>query len=130
MNRFVVDTHAMFWYLTSSPRLGQRARDAFASGVNGEAILFVPAIVLAELFFLNEKVGRPLEFSDEFRNIQQSGLFVFVPFTPQDVLDFDDHRDVSEMHDRMIVGAAHRLNASCLTRDAQIVASKIVPTVW
>lgn len=75
-------------------------------------------------------MGRPLEFSDEFRNIQQSGLFVFVPFTPQDVLDFDDHRDVSEMHDRMIVGVARRLNASCLTRDAQIVASKIVPTVW
>ncbi len=39
MNRFVVDTHAMFWYLTSSPRLGRHARDAFASGVNGEAIL-------------------------------------------------------------------------------------------
>ena len=130
MNRFVVDTHAMFWYLTSSPRLGQHARDAFASGVNGEAILFVPAIVLAELFFLNAKVGRPLEFSDEFQDIQRSGLFVFVPFTPQDVLDFDDHRDVSEMHDRMIVGVARRLNASCLTRDSQIVASGIVPTVW
>jgi hypothetical protein len=34
------------------------------------------------------------------------------------------------MHDRIIVGVSRRLGARCLTRDTEIVASKIVPTVW
>jgi hypothetical protein len=29
MNRYVADTHTLFWYLTASPRLGSQAKQAF-----------------------------------------------------------------------------------------------------
>jgi len=34
------------------------------------------------------------------------------------------------MHDRMIVGAARRLNAPLLTKDANVTASGLVKIVW
>lgn len=57
MNLYVADTHALFWYFTGSPRLGTKAKDCFDEGVRGEALIYLPAIVLAELYFLNEKLG-------------------------------------------------------------------------
>jgi hypothetical protein len=49
---YVVDMHALFWYLTASPRLSARAKDAFDEGKRSEARVCIPAIVLAELFSL------------------------------------------------------------------------------
>jgi len=34
------------------------------------------------------------------------------------------------MHDRMITADARRINATLLTRDAQIASSGVVATVW
>jgi PIN domain nuclease of toxin-antitoxin system len=49
---------------------------------------------------------------------------------PNHVLDFDACAKISEMHDRMIVGAARRMNAKLITRDKQIIKSRLVTTVW
>ena len=130
MNRYVTDTHALYWYLIGSSRLGARAKEAFDEGVGGEAVIYIPVIVLAELYFLNEKVGRPLDFTFEYRQLVNSGQFVFVSLYPEDVLNFDEDTAVPEMHDRMIVGVARRLNAVCLTRDVAVIASEQVPTQW
>ncbi len=69
MDFYVADTHALFWYLTASPRLGANAKNAFDDGVKGDAVIYIPAIVLAELFFLNEKFTQPLILS---RNLNDS----------------------------------------------------------
>lgn len=130
VNRYVADTHALFWYLTASSRLGLQARRALDEGTQGQAVIYVPVIVLAELYFLNEKSDRPLDFSVEYIRLRQSGQLVFVPFMPEDVLDFDGDANVPEMHDRVIVGVARRMNAVCLSRDPQIVQSSLVTTIW
>jgi hypothetical protein len=62
----VVDTRARLWYSIASPRLGSNAKAAFDEAAAGNAILIIPAIVLAQLFYLNEKLGRPLDFAKEF----------------------------------------------------------------
>lgn len=130
MSHYVVDTHALFWYLTASPRLGSQAKQAFDESVRGQAMIYVPTIVLAELYFLNEKAGRPLDFLSEYARLRQSGQFVFVAFLPEDVLDFDVDAAVPEMHDRIIVGVARRLGAACLSLDPYIVGSDLVQVVW
>lgn len=130
LNYYVADTHALFWYLTASQRLGWRAKDAFAEASRGQAIIYLPAIVLAELYFLNEKLGQPFKFAIEYQRIQQSSQFVFIPIQPDDILDFDKDTLVPEMHDRFIVGVARRLGAACLSRDGAIVSSQSVPVIW
>jgi PIN domain nuclease of toxin-antitoxin system len=130
MNRYVADTHALFWYLTASPRLGSQAKQALEEGARGQAVIYVPAIVLAELYFLNEKAGRPLDFPSEYDRLRQSGQFVFVALLPEDVLDFDVDAAVPEMHDRIIVGVARRLDAACLSLDPYIVDSGLAQVMW
>lgn len=130
MNLYVADTHALFWYLTASPRLGDKAKDAFDEGARGDALIYLPAIVLAELYFLNEKLGRPIDFAAGIAALQSSSQFIFVPFEATDTLDFAADNAVPEMHDRIIVGAARRLGAACLSLDPQIVSSGLVTTIW
>lgn len=130
MNRYTVDTHALFWYLIASPRLGVQAKRAFDEGAQGQAVIYVPAIVLAELFFLNEKAGYPLDFSAEYTRMRETGQFVFVALMPEDILDLAADAAVPEMHDRMIVGVARRMGATCLSFDQQVVQSGLVVTLW
>ena len=130
MNRYVADTHALFWYLIDSPRLGSRASEAFEAGARGEAAIYISAIVLAELYFMNEKLGRPLDFSVEYNRLHESSQFIFVPLMPEDILDFDRDVSVPEMHDRIIIGVVRRMDAVCLSRDEEIVQSGMVPTIW
>ena len=123
MNQYVADTHALFWYLVASPKLGQAAKKAFDEAVQGLAVIYLPVVVLAELKF-------PLQFHEMFQQLQQSEQFLFVSLHPQDVLDFNHDMAVPEMHDRMIVGVARRFNVPCLTRDPHIIQSGLVRVVW
>mgnify|MGYP001266371973 CR=1 FL=1 len=130
MNRYVTDTHALYWYLIDSPRLGSRADQAFKEADQGAAVIFVPAIVMAELYYMNVKLGHQLDFQSTLQHLQYSGQFVLLPFLPEETADFEADQAVREMHDRIIVGLARRLNAPLLTRDSQIVGSNLVVTLW
>ena len=72
MNFYVADTHALFWYLINSSSLGPDARLAFDEADAGQAVIYIPAIVIAELYYLNEKKGRPLDFRVKYERLTQS----------------------------------------------------------
>ncbi len=130
MNRYVADTHALYWYLIASPNLGASAKAAFDEGKQGQALIYIPSIVLAELYYLNKKYGEPINFAASFDQFQKGSQFVFIPLEASDILDFDAHAAVPEMHDRMVVGVALRLGAPCLTCDTKIIGSRLVTIVW
>jgi predicted nucleic acid-binding protein len=130
VNRYVADTHALYWYLIRSPQLGAGALAAFLEGEQGEAKIFIPSIVLAELYFLNVKVGSPLDFASELARLSDAEQFEFVEFRAEDVLRFDALSTIPEMHDRIIASAALARGCACLTRDTQIVSSGLIPIVW
>ncbi len=130
MNQYVADNHALFWYMTASPHLSAAAKAAFDEGVNNLALIYIPSIVLAELYFLNVKYNYPIDFTAEYKKLEAGGQFILTSFEPQDVLDFDADSAVREMHDRIIVGAARRLNAACITKDVNITNSGLVKIVW
>lgn len=130
MSDYVTDTHALYWYLTASPKLGANAHAAFLAGEQGQTLIYIPSIVLAELYYVNSKYHQPLRFAQEYERLTESGQFRFVEFRAADVLRFDALVAIPEMHDRMIVGVAHALRLPLLTRDNEIVASGIIPTIW
>jgi PIN domain nuclease of toxin-antitoxin system len=127
---FVTDTHALYWYLIADKRLSKRAKAAFDEAAQGRAYVYLPAIVISEFYYLNIKLGSRLDFAEAMREFQTSAQFRFVAFEAIDALDFDRDAQVPEMHDRIIVGVARRLNAALLTHDTQIVASGLVQTIW
>jgi PIN domain nuclease of toxin-antitoxin system len=64
-NLYVVDTHALFWYLVGSPRLSDLGTHVFQRAFAGEATLVISPIVLLELYGLVRKVKAPIDFSAE-----------------------------------------------------------------
>jgi PIN domain nuclease of toxin-antitoxin system len=59
---FVSDTHALIWWFTSSPRLGNEAYQIFENCENGEGIIFIPSIVLAETLSIFDKKRVSFDF--------------------------------------------------------------------
>lgn len=130
MNVYVTDTHPLLWYLQASPKLSPAATAAFQEAESGAALIKIPAIVLAELYYTNQKLGRPLDFKRELARLRAERSFHFVPLFSTDIEDFERAAVVPEMHDRMIVVVALHFAASCITRDSEIIASGLVPIVW
>jgi PIN domain nuclease of toxin-antitoxin system len=71
-----------------------------------------------------------MDYSATFALLIQSSQFVLLPFEPIDTLEFDRDNAVSDIHDRIIIGVARRVNATLMTRDAQITGSGVVATMW
>jgi hypothetical protein len=102
----------------------------FTAAERGETRLIVSAIVVAELYYANQKYKWFGDFNATYRKLRRAPYFRFVPFKADHVLDFDNEASVPEMHDRIIVGLARRIGAPLLSSDATIHAAKLVPLVW
>ena len=127
---YVVDTNALIWYLTDKKRLSSPARAIFEAAERGETRLVISAIVIAEMFYADQKNGFFKDFADTYRQIRAKPYFRFAPLTADAVLDFPQDSAVPEMHDRIIAGLARRLDAPLITSDAMISASGLVEIVW
>lgn len=130
MPDYVTDTHALYWYLTANPLLGPNAQQIFLTAEQGRAIVHIPSIVLAELYYLNVKHQRPLEFSQEYQRLAEAGQFRFIDFQASAITHFDTLSAIPEMHDRLIACAAYELNCPLLTKDPTSIQSEIIDTVW
>ena len=106
IDEFVVDTHALFWYLANSVKLGKKAIEIFDKAEKGKALIYIPSIVIAELYYLNERCNYPLNFKREYERLTDVSYFCFVEFSADDVLLFDELASISEIHDRIIVATA------------------------
>jgi len=71
-----------------------------------------------------------MDFERVCREIRSAAQFALLPFEADDALSFDQCAAVPEMHDRMIVVAARRMNAPVLTADPMIADSGLVRVVW
>jgi PIN domain nuclease of toxin-antitoxin system len=127
---YVVDTHALIWYLLGDKKLSATALTVFRAAERGETRLLLPAIVLAELYFANAKNRWFADFKTIYQDILSRQFFKFLPFDSRHVLDFDRDDLVPEMHDRIITGVARRLGAPLISSDPLITSAAIVPIVW
>ena len=129
-SRFVVDTHALWWYLRSPERLSPAASAVFRLAETGNATIIIPAIAIAELYFLSVKMGQPFvpaELLDALASV--SG--VELPDLGRAQLEkLDVLHEIPEMHDRLIAAESLVRNAPVVTRDQVLTTSPHVQTVW
>jgi PIN domain nuclease of toxin-antitoxin system len=128
--RFVLDTHALFFYLADSKKLKPGARDVFDRFNKGKVTLFIPWIVIAELFWLARKRASGMDFNTEFQRLQDHPRVMFVGLDAEQVSNFPNLDKVTEMHDRIIVGVAYKLGVPLITRDRNIEDSGYIMTIW
>jgi predicted nucleic acid-binding protein len=124
---YVIDTHALVWYLDGT--LPKPINDIFESAENGESTLFIPTIVLAECLYLAEKNKIDLDFNDLLKRIEMSRNFIYASFNFH-ILRILPKIRVGELHDKIIVATAKMLNAKLITKDREIKNSGIVTVEW
>lgn len=59
---FITDTHALLWWFTDNPKISQKASEIFTRCENGEVVIFVPSIVIAEALSIFDKKRISFDF--------------------------------------------------------------------
>lgn len=128
--RYIVDTHALVWYIIDDRRLGKQAKQVLD---NPSALLVIPTIVLAEAKYISVRKRLSLSFDDIMRTIAGNARTTLFPLDAFIVANMPDKMDI---HDGLIVAtafSAQKLFAeeiAILTRDELITASRLLPVVW
>lgn len=127
MTVYVLDTHALVWYLTNDRRLGLQTEVVLNDpGVT----LIIPAIVLAEIKDLARKGRFAQKLEDVLAVIESDPRCLVHPIDLEVVRAAPMQLDI---HDSLIVGVA-LVQASAvdgvLTCDQAITSSGLVPVVW
>ena len=128
--RFVVDTHALWWYLRSPERLTTAASAVFRLAETGNATIIVPAIAVAEFYFLSAKLGQSIPPSDLLAALDAVGGIELSDLGRAQLERLDRFPEIPEMHDRLIAAEAAALDAPVVTRDETLTASVQIETVW
>jgi len=130
---FVTDTHALVWHLFNPARLGPKATVAFREVQQGQALLIVPIVVIAEMAMVVEK-GRVSVTMDQFQAIiaqmQNSTNYQISSLTLPLVLTAMRLTQLMDIFDRLVVAEAQSLNARLITVDSEIADANIVSVVW
>jgi PIN domain nuclease of toxin-antitoxin system len=82
---FCLDTHAIYWRRIASPKLSAAADQVFEDGVQGKAILIVPYVVVAELFYLLQKHGQVNLFAPLLADLQTLPYYHLEPLALSDL---------------------------------------------
>ena len=120
----------LFWYRRDSSKLSPAADAVFRLALAGGAYILVPAIVVAELYYLTQKLGATQSPSDIFADINSSREFVFSELGQADLENLEKVNDVPKMHDRLIGAAALTHNAAIISKDETLRNSAALAVIW
>ncbi len=131
--KYVIDTHALIWFLEGNSRLGNQAREVLA---DARSELVLPAIALAEAMWIVEKGKTSIpSVTALLLAIKADGRIQIVALDMATVIQTADLEAINEMHDRQIVSIALCLKTSGLaitvvSCDRNITASGLVDVIW
>lgn len=129
----VTDTHALIWYAAGPQRkLGRHARALFERAERGQAMIYVPVLVLVELA---EAIRRGVVRTDDgfsrwSEQLLASPHFVVADLTAGIVREAEGLYSIPERGDRLIAATASHLGCPLLTNDPAITRIPGVATLW
>ncbi len=126
---FLIDTHALLWWLTADPRLSSKAKDIMDDGQMDRHVSAVTAFEIANKVRIG-KLGFARQIIDEFDDILAEGHFlkldIAVSHARRAGLMYGDHRDP---FDRLLAAQAEIEGLVMLTNDPEF-GSFSVQSMW
>lgn len=134
-HKYILDTHALIWFLEGNKRLGEQAK-AVMGALDNQIVL--PLIVLAEATLIIERGRTTITSVPQFLNrvYADSRIEIFpltLPIferalTPEGLA-------IPELHDRFIVSTGLHLKdlgntVDIVTLDLSITQSGVLPIIW
>jgi PIN domain nuclease of toxin-antitoxin system len=131
--KYVIDIHALIWFLEGNPKLGAAAKSALS---NSTSELILPAIALAEAAWIVERGRTSIPSVAHLFNAIKTDLRVTIYQIDRSVIEQSSTLStITEMHDRQIVSTTLMLlyqdeQAALLTCDQNITDSNLAPLIW
>ncbi len=132
-SKYIVDTHALIWYLESNSWLGAAAKAVLNDPTSD---LVFPLIALAEAVDIVDKKRTTItSVSILLNRVLNDPRFELQPFDLKILRTSLQASAVPEMHDRLIVAAGLYLqqqgfSVAILTRDVSITKAALLPVIW
>lgn len=127
---YVVDTHALIWFLERNRRLSRAARAALS---DNRAEVVVPTIVLAEIAWLHPRRSVPVDPMEALGYVTDAPNSYLYPLDEGIVSRLPATLDI---HDAIITATALVFRdvlgkrTAVVSRDAEIQSSGLVEVVW
>lgn len=127
---YIIDTHALVWFLESNTKLSEMAKAILA---DPEAQLVIPSIVLAETAHLYARKRISVDAQKILKKIASADNCTVYPLDEQVALTVSGSLDI---HDAIIVATAMiyrdtlKEDVAIVTNDQRITTSGLVKTVW
>lgn len=129
---YVSDTHSLIYHAQSKPaRLGKKARRLFLDAEDGKTVIYVPAVVLWEVWARVKEgdFNLPMRFDHWCHGLDASPGFAVAPLGWQ-VVDESRRFPFKDPFDCLIAGTAAHLGMPLITKDTNISDSRLIETVW
>jgi len=127
---YVVDTHALAWFIGNDKRLSSRVEQILDRAEVGEVQVLIPTLVLAELTHLAQRRRIAVTVEDLLNQIRKGNGFTIVAFDFaifQMMLTLPNDWDI---HDRIIAATARFYRVVLMTRDDVLRGYADLETVW
>lgn len=116
--------------MSSDERLGERAERVFERADQGDEVIFVPSIVVAESVYVADAHGYEVEMEAVVDDLNFSRNYVMEDMGYPVVRKLvSDSRDLS-IHDKIIVLMAENLGADILSKNIEINDLAEVDVIW
>jgi PIN domain nuclease of toxin-antitoxin system len=131
--KYVIDTHALIWFLEGNSRLGANANAILS---NPDSQLVIPATTLAEAVWIVERGRTSIPSAKNLLSAVEADPRVVIYPLDKDVIETTMSLSaINEMHDRQIAATVLVLTSKgedvqLLTCDLNITASGLVPIIW
>lgn len=127
---YIVDTHALVWFLEGNPRLSTPAQNALSDTT---APVVVPTIVLADITFLYARRRVAIDLPHVLAHLTSAANCLMYPL---DAAVVERLPTTLNIHDAIIVATALVFrdvlseSTAVVTKDAEITASRLINVLW
>lgn len=130
METYVVDAHALVWFIAEDSRLSKEAERLLELAEQAEVEVLVPTLVLAEITHIARKKTVQVSVDEVLERIEQGDGFAVVPFDLVIFRTMLQLPDEWEIHDRIIGATARYYKATLITKDEVLHDSNEIETIW
>lgn len=142
MKNYVIDTHPLLWYFLSDPQISQKAKETMADILAGDALGYIPTVVLGEAIYVFWSKMRNPQLGEEFLAFlrQYHETLLHLDVFAKDYEELKNYlgkeimvkkkKKFLEIHDALIVVKTKQLAIPLITKDEVITASRLVDVIW
>lgn len=128
-NNYATDTMGLILRMEKR-KLSKKAKAIFSEAESGSTVIYIPAIVFAEILYLSERQRIQISIDDVTEYLKRFPNYKESPLNLEIIRETSRIKDIKELHDRLIAGTARFLGLPLITNDPVIEASEYVETVW